>query len=185
MGALATPRAMDQQFIPVAEQFEYWVPKADTSLAMGRLTLRGEDRQWVQTQRVVSNNQALTTLSWGGPVDVALCARLRLHGRLDDMANGRFGSWQIRKGVQTRFDPVQYRYTDQFSPISENSANLLICNYFFLLQPSLSFAPLTHTQHLTQRLKIPRRKACRFDSGPGTTDKAQHVVRGYGGFCPQ
>ena len=97
--ALATPRAMDQQFIPVAEQFEYWVPKADTSLAMGRLTLRGEDRQWVQTQRVVSNNQALTTLSWGGPVDVALCARLRLHGRLDDMANGRFGSWQIRKGV--------------------------------------------------------------------------------------
>jgi len=97
--ALATPRAKDQRFAPVAEQFEYWVPKADTSLAMGRLTLRGEDRQWVQTQRVISSNQALTTLSWGGPVDVALCARLRLHGRLDDMANGRFGSWQIRKGV--------------------------------------------------------------------------------------
>lgn len=67
---------------------------------------------------------------------------------------------------QTRFDPVQYRYTDQFSPISENSANLLICNYFFLLQPSLSFALLTQTQHLTQRLKIPHRKVCRFDSGP-------------------
>ncbi|QKO20901.1 Eco57I restriction-modification methylase domain-containing protein [Rhodoferax sp. BAB1] len=97
--ALATPRARNQQFVPVAEQFEYWVPKADTSLAMGRLTLRGEDRQWVQTQRIVSSNQALTTLSWGGPVDIALCARLRLHGRLDDMANGRFGSWQIRKGV--------------------------------------------------------------------------------------
>lgn len=97
--ALATPRAKNQQFAPVAEQFEYWVPKADTSLAMGRLTLRGEDRQWVQTQRVVSSNQALTTLSWGGPVDVALCARLRLHGRLADMSNGRFGTWQIRKGV--------------------------------------------------------------------------------------
>lgn len=97
--ALATPRARLEQVVPVAEEFEYWVPKADTSLAMGRLTLRGEDRQWVQTQRVVSSNQALTTLSWGGPVDVALCARLRLHGRLDDMANGRFGSWQIRKGV--------------------------------------------------------------------------------------
>ena len=97
--ALATPRAVDQKSIPGSEQFEYWVPKADTSLAMGRLTLRGEDRQWVQTQRIVSSNQALTTLSWGGPVDVALCARLRLHGRLDDMTNGRFGSWQIRKGV--------------------------------------------------------------------------------------
>lgn len=97
--ALATPRPKDRQFVPVAEQFEYWVPKADTSLAMGRLTLRGEDRRWVQTQRVVSSNRALTTLSWGGPVDVALCARLRLHGCLGDMANGRFGSWQIRKGV--------------------------------------------------------------------------------------
>ena len=62
---------------------------------------------------------------------------------------------------------VQYRYTDQLSPISENFANLLICNYFLLLQPSLSFAPLTQTEHLTQRLKIPLRKECRFDSGPG------------------
>lgn len=97
--ALASPRARDAQYIPVAEQFEYWVPKADTSLAMGRLTLRGEDRQWLQTQRIASNNQTLTTLSWGGPFDVALCARLRLYGRLDDMTNGRFASWQIRKGV--------------------------------------------------------------------------------------
>ena len=44
---------------------------------------------------------------------------------------------------------VQYRYTDQFSPISQNFANLLICNYFLLLQPSLSFAPLTQTEPLT------------------------------------
>ena len=72
---------------------------------------------------------------------------------------------------------VQYRYTDQFSRISPNFANLLICNYFLLLQPSLSFAPLTQTAHLTQRLKIPLRKECRFDSGPGHHLMLSHSIK--------
>jgi len=44
---------------------------------------------------------------------------------------------------------VQYRYTVQFSATSQNFANLLIFNYFFLLQSLLSFArlPRQHTSH--------------------------------------
>jgi hypothetical protein len=96
---LGSPRAKDDLRVPVSEEFEYWVPKADTSLAMGRLTLRGEDRHLLQTQRAITNNQTLVTLSWGTQADIALCARLRLLGRLDDLFNGRFRSWNIRKGV--------------------------------------------------------------------------------------
>ena len=54
----------------------------------------------------------------------------------------------------------------------ENFDALLICHQFFLIHPSLNFAlcisdGLAHTanQDLPQ-------KECRFDSGPGTTDKA-------------
>jgi hypothetical protein len=99
---LGTPRPASDLRIPVEEQFEYWVPKADTSLALGRLTLRGEDRHLVQTQRVATSNQTLVTLSWGMQADVALCARLRLLGRLSDVTDGRFRSWNIRKGVHVR-----------------------------------------------------------------------------------
>lgn len=97
--ALGSPRSVEDQQIAVGEEFEYWVPKADTSLAMGRLTLRGDDRHRVQTQRVITNNQTLVTLSWGGPFDMELGARMRRWGRLDDMFSRRQKRWRIRKGI--------------------------------------------------------------------------------------
>ena len=54
----------------------------------------------------------------------------------------------------------------------ENFDDLLICHQFFLIHPSLNFAlcisaVLAHTANQD----LPP-KECRFDSGPGTTDKA-------------
>lgn len=86
--------------VPGIETFEYWVPKADISLAFGRLTLHSGDRHVVQTQDIARSNRRLTTLMWGDDVDLALWGRLRLRGTLGDMFGNRWGDprWIKRKG---------------------------------------------------------------------------------------
>ncbi len=67
--------------------FDYWVPKADVSVAYGRLTIHGCDRHQLPAGLVARNNQLLRTYLWGGPHDQALLLRLRALGRLDDMVS--------------------------------------------------------------------------------------------------
>lgn len=68
-----------------AVQFDYWVPKADISIAYGRLTVHGSDRHQLPLSLVARNNQALRTYLWGGPHDQALMLRLSGLGHLGDM----------------------------------------------------------------------------------------------------
>lgn len=68
--------------------FEYWVPKADVSIAYGRLTVHGCDRHELPLGLTARNNQVLRTYLWGGPHDQALMLRLGSLGRLDDMVRG-------------------------------------------------------------------------------------------------
>lgn len=100
--ALVTPRPPDSAGrVPGGETFEYWVPKADTSFAFGRLTLHGSDRHTLHTQALRDKNELLTTYYWGNARDVALIANLRLHGTLDDML-GKAGPWKNRKGFHRK-----------------------------------------------------------------------------------
>jgi N-6 DNA Methylase len=70
-------------------QFEYWVPKADVSIAYGRLTVHGCDRHELPLGLTALNNQVLRTYLWGGPHDQALMLRLSSFGRLDNMVRSR------------------------------------------------------------------------------------------------
>lgn len=72
-----------------ALHFEYWVPKADVSIAYGRLTVHGCDRHELPLGLTARNNQVLRTYLWGGPHDQALMLRLGSCGRLDDMVRGK------------------------------------------------------------------------------------------------
>lgn len=82
--------------IPVDEVFDYWVPKADLSLLLGRLTMHSGDRHRMQTQAVCDDPSRLVTFMWGEQSDLALWARLTLGGTLKEQLGSR---WTHRKGV--------------------------------------------------------------------------------------
>lgn len=84
--------------IPGDETFDYWSPKADVSLAFGRLTLHGVDRHDVLTRVIARSNRELVTRMWGDGFDIALWAQLRLRGTLRQMFEGRTARWIKRKG---------------------------------------------------------------------------------------
>ena len=77
------------------ERIDYWVPKADISIAFGRLTVHGSDRHRVFAQDVWTDNQTLRTYLWGGDTDAALIGRLALAGTLSDLTDGPGARWQI------------------------------------------------------------------------------------------
>lgn len=87
--------------VPFTETFDYCVPKADLSLAFGRLTLQSADRHELQTQAAQEDPSLLTTLMWGDANDLSLLTRLSLGGTLGDFwkGGGQRTRWRNRKGV--------------------------------------------------------------------------------------
>lgn len=94
----ASPRPKDTG-IAADETIDYWAPKADTSIAFGRLTLASGDRHEVQTAAYFSDCSLLVTLMWGNTADVALVKRLRWCGTFKEMTSGPEARWVRRKGV--------------------------------------------------------------------------------------
>jgi len=87
--------------IPLGEAFEYLVPKADLSLALGRLTMQSADRHTLQTRSVAEDPQLLVTMMWGDASDLAIWTRLSLRGTFADYWRGprEFRRWVYRKGI--------------------------------------------------------------------------------------
>lgn len=88
-------------YIPFDETFEYLVPKADLSLALGRLTMQSADRHRPQTRSVAEDPQLLVTLMWGDASDLAIWTRLTVRGTFADLWHGPAKSrrWTSRKGI--------------------------------------------------------------------------------------
>lgn len=84
------------------ETFDYCVPKADVSLAFGRLTMQSGDRRVLQTLSVIDDPKILVTLMWGYFTDLELISRLSAYGTLNDLCGARPRSRFIaRKGIHT------------------------------------------------------------------------------------
>jgi len=99
---VAERRAIGQKgVISFGETFDYCIPKADLSLAYGRLTMQSADRHTLQTRSVVQDPQLLVTLMWGDANDLALWTRLVSLGRFSDFWKGprEARRWICRKGV--------------------------------------------------------------------------------------
>lgn len=89
------------RYIPFDETFEYLVPKADLSLALGRLTMQSADRHQLQTRSVAADTQLLVTMMWGDASDLAIWTRLSVRGTFGDFWRGPRASrrWVYRKGI--------------------------------------------------------------------------------------
>lgn len=89
------------QTIPFGETFEYLVPKADLSLALGRLTMQSADRHTLQTRSVAEDPQILVTMMWGDANDLAIWSRLSLRGTFANFWRGprECRRWTYRKGI--------------------------------------------------------------------------------------
>ncbi len=99
---LGRGRSADAQIsIPFDEIFDYCVPKADMSLAFGRLTMQSADRHILQTRSVAQDPQLLVTLMWGDANDMTLWTRLTARGTFADFWSGRRANrrWINRKGI--------------------------------------------------------------------------------------
>lgn len=90
--------------IPYRETFDYLVPKADLSLALGRLTMQSADRHILQTRSVAEDPQLLVTNMWGDARDLAIWARLSLRGTFSDFWKGPRDErrWVYRKGIHLK-----------------------------------------------------------------------------------
>ncbi|MBB6365844.1 hypothetical protein FHR56_000957 [Xanthomonas sacchari] len=87
--------------VPFDETFDYLVPKADLSLALGRLTMQSADRHTLQTRAVAEDPQLLVAMMWGDANDLAIWTRLTLRGTFADFWRGpkEFRRWVYRKGI--------------------------------------------------------------------------------------
>lgn len=87
--------------IPFGETFDYCVPKADMSLALGRLTMQSADRHLLQMRSVAQEPQLLVTMMWGDANDLTLWTRLTSRGTFADLWKGPkpFRRWVNRKGI--------------------------------------------------------------------------------------
>ncbi|WP_334166141.1 N-6 DNA methylase [Tepidimonas sp.] len=97
----AQRQALPVGHIPFGETFEYLVPKADLSLALGRLTMQSADRHFLQTRAVAEDPQLLVTMMWGDANDLAIWTRLGLRGTFADFWRGPPANrrWVHRKGI--------------------------------------------------------------------------------------
>jgi hypothetical protein len=94
-----TPRPRrSEDIIPSDETVEYWTPKTDVSLALGRLALHAVDKKTLQAREVYDKPYLLITNYWGDKRDVDLIAKLRRRGNVGDTMNSRSPKWISGKG---------------------------------------------------------------------------------------
>ena len=127
--------------IPFDETFDYCVPKADMSLAYGRLTMQSADRHMLQTITVAQDPQMLITLMWGDASDLALWTRLTTFGTFRDFRERLKASprWVFRKGVHVE---------DKSRPAV--SSGPLRDKHFVPIQALSAGSPVLHRTRLTK-----------------------------------
>ena len=83
------------------ETFEYCVPKADLTLALGHLTMQSADLHRLQTVSVSEDPQHLVSHMWGDANDMAIWTRLTARGTFAEFVKlARGASHRVcRKGV--------------------------------------------------------------------------------------
>jgi hypothetical protein len=95
----ARPRPSAEGVIPLGdESIEYWTPKTDVSLALGRLALHAVDRKILSTREVYEEPYLLISSYWGERRDVDLLKRLLRLGTVGGTMADRDERWVSAKG---------------------------------------------------------------------------------------
>ena len=87
--------------LPLRETFEYCVPKADLTLALGHLTMQSADLHRLQTISVADDPRHLVSRMWGDANDMALWTRLTARGTIGEFTKSKRGQPRrtCRKGI--------------------------------------------------------------------------------------
>lgn len=92
-------RSKDECVIALGDEaVEYWTPKTDVSLALGRLALHAADQKILTAREIYEKPYALISSYWGEQRDLALLRRLRRLGTIGDVMTGRETPWVSAKG---------------------------------------------------------------------------------------
>jgi hypothetical protein len=95
----AQPRPEGQINIPLADEvIQYWTPKTDVSLALGRLAVHAVDQKVLFASEVYDTPYALISRYWGDGRDLDLLRRLRRFGTLSVTMKSRLVHWISGKG---------------------------------------------------------------------------------------
>jgi hypothetical protein len=95
----ARPRPMNESVILLGEEaVEYWTPKTDVSLALGRLALHAVDRKMLSSRDIYEKPYLLITSYWGEHRDVDLLRRLSKLGTVGNTMATRDSPWISAKG---------------------------------------------------------------------------------------
>ncbi len=95
----ARPRSTGESIISLGnEAVEYWTPKTDVSLALGRLALHAVDRKVLSSREVYEKPYLLITNYWGERRDVELLRRLLKLGTVGNTMADRDEPWISAKG---------------------------------------------------------------------------------------
>lgn len=95
----ARPRPRAEATISLADEIvDYWTPKADVSLALGRLALHAVDRKMLRASEVYEKPYSLISSYWGERRDIDLLLRLQRLGTLGAAMKSREEPWLSGKG---------------------------------------------------------------------------------------
>jgi len=95
----ARPRPKVEGVIALGdEEVEYWAPKTDVSLALGRLALHAVDRKLLSARDIYAKPYLLISAYWGEQRDLDLLRRLQKLGSLERTMTSRPERWVSGKG---------------------------------------------------------------------------------------
>lgn len=95
----ARPRAKTEMTIALTDEvIEYWTPKTDISLALGRLALHAVDRKTLRASDVYESPYLLISSYWGERRDIDLLDRLKRLGTVGETMASRKDPWISGKG---------------------------------------------------------------------------------------
>jgi hypothetical protein len=93
------PRAQDEEIVfPTTEVIEYWTPKTDVSLALGRLALYAIDRKQIRSVDAYEMPYLFISSYWGEERDLDLLRRLQKLGTVKGAMISRRKPWISGKG---------------------------------------------------------------------------------------
>jgi hypothetical protein len=124
------PRVRQEGDIALAEEgVEYWTPKTDVSLALGRLALHSVDRKKHSARAIYEEPYLLISSYWGEKRDLDLIRRLKRFGTVAHTMHSRPGSWISGKGFHAPNQSNPNRSLGALKSMAYLSADRLPDNY--------------------------------------------------------
>lgn len=159
----ARPRPLGEGVISLADELvEYWAPKTDVSLALGRLALHPIDRKLLTARDIYTKPYLLISAYWGERRDLDLLCRLAKFGNLGQFMTKREEPWVSGKGFHAPNQSNPNRTLGLLEPLAFLPADRMPRDYPVIA----SDVQLDHVRDHYQVVASPGGKNGRLYHGP-------------------